>query len=118
MCGAGIWGERNSAIGLSFGPVIFVLGLKDGFQPDGGLCLAGWLVPEADIPRGPALARTRPSGPYDECPLLGHAVPERIVANPPSADSQLRPYKPRAGPTYRCRSNPRSIPPPRESAES
>jgi hypothetical protein len=32
-CGAGIWGERNSAIGLSFGPVIFVLGLNDGFDP-------------------------------------------------------------------------------------
>jgi hypothetical protein len=44
MCGAGIWGERNSAIGLSFGPVIFVLGLKDGFQPDGGLCSAGWQI--------------------------------------------------------------------------
>ena len=47
-----------------------------------------------------------PSGPYDECPLLGLAVPELIVANPPSADSQLRPYKPRALPTCRCRSNP------------
>jgi hypothetical protein len=32
-CGAGIWGERNSTIGLSFGPVIFVLGLNDGFDP-------------------------------------------------------------------------------------
>jgi len=40
--------------------MIFVLGLKDGFQPDGGLYSAGWLVPEADIPRGSALARTRP----------------------------------------------------------
>jgi hypothetical protein len=26
------------------------------------------------------------SGPYDECPLLGLAVPERIVANPPIAE--------------------------------
>jgi hypothetical protein len=32
-CGAGIWGERNPAIGLGFGPVIFVLGLNDGFDP-------------------------------------------------------------------------------------
>jgi hypothetical protein len=23
LCGSGIWGERNSAIGLSFDPVIF-----------------------------------------------------------------------------------------------
>jgi len=60
MCGAGIWGKQNSAIGLSFGRVIFVLGLNDGFRPDGGLCSAGWLVPEADIPRGPALGANAP----------------------------------------------------------
>jgi hypothetical protein len=32
-CGAGIWGERNPAIGLGFCPVIFVLGLNDGLDP-------------------------------------------------------------------------------------
>ena len=30
-----------------------------------------------------------PSGPYDECPLLGFAVPERIVANPPNSAIQI-----------------------------
>ncbi len=32
MCGAGIWGERNSAIGLCFGLVIFPLCLNDTFR--------------------------------------------------------------------------------------
>jgi hypothetical protein len=31
-----------------------------------------------------------PSGSYDECPLLGLAVPERIVAIPPFAEVPLR----------------------------
>jgi hypothetical protein len=43
----------------------------------GGLCSAGWLVPEADIPRGPAPSRTRPSQPSDPLqPILqnGHST--------------------------------------------
>jgi len=55
MCGAGIWGERNSAIGLSFGPMIFVLGLKDGLDPKRPSTIAapsGRLVKMADATSG------------------------------------------------------------------
>jgi len=55
MCGAGIWGERNSAIGLSFGRMIFVLGLKDGLDPKRPSTIAapsGRLVKMADATSG------------------------------------------------------------------
>jgi len=46
----------------------------------GGLCSAGWLLPEADIPRGPAQARTRPCRPFKRQPRLLESERSSILA--------------------------------------
>jgi hypothetical protein len=48
----------------------------------GGLCSAGWLVPEADIPRGPAPARKRPYRSFTPCFMM------RLRSGQPLIDSE------------------------------
>jgi hypothetical protein len=59
--------------------------LRRSSHDPGGLCSAGWLVPEADIPRGTAPARRRPctsSRGVEAAPDTGHSFGSPSPAKP------------------------------------